>query len=85
MQNFLKISSISALVTIFLVYLSNIFEHLKNCLSSIFEKSKVTFWIGSKKNFALLRSMLLCLRGSRQKLVNERRDIVLEHTGIKHH
>ena len=34
-------------------------------------------------NFSLLRSMLLCLRGSRQKLVNEKRDIELEHTSIK--
>ena len=28
------------------------------------EKSKVTSWIRSKVNFALLSSMLLCLRGS---------------------
>ena len=35
------------------------------------EKSKVTSWVRSKINFALLRKMLLCLRGSRQKLVNE--------------
>ena len=34
------------------------------------EKSKVTSWIQSKVNFALFRSMLLCLRGSRPKLVN---------------
>ena len=34
-------------------------------------------------NVSLLRSMLLCLRGSRQKLVNEKRDIELEHTSIK--
>ena len=27
------------------------------------KKSKVTFWIQSKVNFALLRSMLLCLKG----------------------
>ena len=53
-------------------------------LKSGIEKSKVTSWIRSKVNFALLRSMLLCLRGSRQKLVIERRDIVLEHTSIKH-
>ena len=39
------------------------------------EKSKVTSWIRSKVNFALLRSTLLCLRGSRQKLVNEKLDI----------
>ena len=36
------------------------------------EKSKVTSWIRSKTIFALLRSMLLCLQGSRQKLVNEK-------------
>ena len=48
------------------------------------EKSKVTSWIRSKVNFALLRSMLLCLRGSRQKLVNEKLDIEPEHTSIKH-
>ena len=42
------------------------------------EKSKVTSWI----HFALLRSMLLCLRGSRQKLVNEKLVIELEHTSI---
>ena len=47
------------------------------------EKSKVTSWIRSKVNFALLRSMLLCLRGSRQKLVNEKLEIELEHTSIK--
>ena len=47
------------------------------------EKSKVTSWIRSKVNFALLRSMLLCLRGSRLKLVNEKLDIELEHTSIK--
>ena len=46
------------------------------------EKSKVTSWVRSKVNFALLRSMLLCLRGSRQKLVNEKLDIELEHTSI---
>ena len=47
------------------------------------EKAKVTSWIRSKVNSALLRSMLLCLRGSRQKLVNEKLDIELEHTSIK--
>ena len=47
------------------------------------EKSKVTSWIRSKVNFALLRSMLLCLRGSRLKLVNEKLDIELEHASIK--
>ena len=47
------------------------------------EKSEVTSWIQSKVNFALLRSMLLCLRGSRLKLVNEKLDIELEHTSIK--
>ena len=47
------------------------------------EKSKVTSWIRSKVSFALLRSMLLCLRGSRLKLVNEKLDIELEHTSIK--
>ena len=48
------------------------------------EKSKVTSWIRSKVNFALLRSMLLCLRGSWQKLLNEKLDIEIEHTSIKH-
>ena len=47
------------------------------------EKSKVTSWIRSKVNFELLRSKLLCLRGSRLKLVNEKLDIELEHTSIK--
>ena len=47
------------------------------------EKSKVTSWIRSKVNFELLRSMLLCLRDSRLKLVNEKLDIELEHTSIK--
>ena len=48
------------------------------------EKSKVTSWIRSKVNFALLRTKLLCLRGSRQKLLNEKLDIELEHASIKH-
>ena len=39
------------------------------------EKSKVTSWIRSKVNFALLRSRL--------KLVNEKLDIELEHISIK--
>ena len=47
------------------------------------EKSKVTSWIRAKVNFALLRSMLLCLRGSGQKLVKEKLYIELEHTSIK--
>ena len=34
-------------------------------------------------NFSLLRSMLLCLRGSRQKLVYEKQDFELEDTSIK--
>ena len=34
-------------------------------------------------NFTLLRSILLCLRGSRQKLVNKKLDIELEHTSIR--
>ena len=34
-------------------------------------------------DFALLRCMLLCLRGFRQKLVTEKLDIELEHTSIK--
>ena len=33
-------------------------------LKSGIEKSKVTSWIRSRANVALLRSMLLCLRGS---------------------
>ena len=48
------------------------------------EKSKVLSWVRSKVNFALLRTMLLCLRGSRQKLVNKKLDIELEHTSITH-
>ena len=52
-------------------------------LKNWIEKSKVTSWIQSKVNFALLRSMLLCLRGSRQNLVNEKLDIELEHTSYK--
>ena len=47
------------------------------------EKFKVTSWIQSKVNFALLRSMLLCLRRSRLKLVDEKLDTELEHTSIK--
>ena len=47
------------------------------------EKSKVTSWIRSKVSFALLRSMLLCLRGSQLKLVNEKLDIELEQTSVK--
>ena len=48
------------------------------------EKSKVLSWVRSKVNFALLRTMLLCLKGSRQKLVNKKLDIELEHTSITH-
>ena len=48
------------------------------------EKSKVTSWVQFKVNFALPRIMLLCLRGSRKKLMNEKLDIELEHTSIKH-
>ena len=51
-------------------------------LKKVIEKSKVTSWIPSKVNFALLRSML-CLRGSRQKLVDKKLDIDLKHTSIK--
>ena len=47
------------------------------------EKFKVTSWIQSKVNFALLRSMLLCLRRSRLKLVDKKLDTELEHTSIK--
>ena len=47
------------------------------------EKSKVTSWIRSKVNFVLFRSMSLCLRGSRQKLVNGKLDNELKHTSIK--
>ena len=42
-------------------------------------KSKVTSWIRSKVNFALLRSIFRCLGGFRQKLENEKLDIELEH------
>ena len=52
-------------------------------LKKVIEKSKVMSWIQSKVNFALLRSMLLCFRGSRQKLVDKKLDIDLEHTSIK--
>ena len=47
------------------------------------EKSEVTSWIRSKVNFALLSSMLLCLRGSRLNLANEKLDIELEHASTK--
>ena len=47
------------------------------------EKSKVTSWKQSKINFALLRSELLCLRGSPLKSANEKLDIELEQTSIK--
>ena len=47
------------------------------------EKSKVTSWKQSKINFALLRSKVLCLRGSRLKSAKEKLDIELEHTSIK--
>ena len=53
-------------------------------LKSGIEKSKVTSWKRYKVNFALLRSLLLCQRGSRQKLVNEKLEIELEHTSIKY-
>ena len=36
-------------------------------------KSEVTSWTRSKVNFALIKSTLLCLRVSWQKLVNEKR------------
>ena len=52
-------------------------------LKKVIEKSKVMSWIQSKVNFALLKSMLLCFRGSRQKLVDKKLDIDLEHTSIK--
>ena len=42
-------------------------------------KSKVTSWIRSKVNFALLRSMFRCLGGFRQKLENEKLDLELEN------
>ena len=43
----------------------------------------MTSWIRSQVSFALLRSMSLCLKGSRLKLLNEKLDIELEHTCIK--
>ena len=46
-------------------------------------KSKVTSSIQSKINFELPRSMLLCLRGSRLKLVNEKLDIELDIQVLK--
>ena len=45
--------------------------------------SKVASWIQSKANFALLRTMFICLQGLRQKLINEKLDIELEHLSIK--
>lgn len=39
------------------------------------QKSKVTSWIQSKVNISLLRSELLCLRGSRLNLEKEKIDI----------
>ena len=45
--------------------------------------SKVTSWIQSKANFALLRTMFICLRGLRQKLINEKLELELEHLSIK--
>ena len=52
-------------------------------LNNGIEKPKVTSWIRSKVNFALLKSMLLCFRGSRQTLVNEKLDVELKHASIK--
>ena len=46
------------------------------------KKSKVRSWI-RLVNFALPRSMSLCLRGLRQNLVNEKLDIELKPTNIK--
>ena len=46
------------------------------------ENSKVRSWIRSV-NFALPRSMSLCLRGLRQNLVNEKLNMELEPTNIK--
>ena len=48
------------------------------------EKSQVTTWIRTKINFALLRSMILCLRGSRttNSVIKESIDIELERTYI---
>ena len=48
------------------------------------EKSQVTTWIRTKINFALLRSMILCLRGSRTTSsgIKESIDIELERTYI---
>ena len=53
-------------------------------LKNEIEKFKLTSWIRPKINFSLLRSALLCFRGSRQKLVNAKLDIELEFTSIKH-
>ena len=48
------------------------------------EKFQVTTWIRTKINFALLRSMILCLRGSRTTSsgIKESIDIELEHPYI---
>ena len=46
------------------------------------ENSKVRSWI-RLVNFALPRSMSLCLRGLRQNSVNEKLDTELEPTNIK--
>ena len=48
------------------------------------EISKETSWVQFKVNFALPKIMLLCLRGSRKKLMNEKLDIEIEHTSVKH-
>ena len=48
-------------------------------LKNRIEKSKVTSWIRFRINFALLRSMLLCLRCSQLKIVNEKLDIELKY------
>ena len=47
------------------------------------DKSKMRSWIQSKENFAILRSMLLCLRDLRLKLVNEKLNTELDHTSMK--
>ena len=51
-------------------------------LKNRIEKSKVRSWI-RLINFALPKSMLLCLRDLRQNLVTEKLDVELDHTNVK--
>ena len=46
---------------------SRFFSHIGECLANRRKepKSKISAWIKARLNFALIRSMLLCLRGTR--------------------